>query len=225
MGLSSASPHPQMARATARYAWALIKNPTIAASEVLRWASEEAKILAGTSTVQAEPGDKRFADPAWQHPVWRRVAQHYLLARSTLVEPVGGLGLDAKSTARARFAVSRGRSFVDGGRHLLWDLRHNGGMPSQVDTRPFRVGETVALSPGAIVHRTPLFELIQYTPQTADVRVVPTVVVPPQINRYYFLDLAPGRSFVEHSVGSGIPTFMISWRNPDPCMRDLGLDA
>src|SRR5437763_545684 len=91
---------------------------------------------------------------------------------------------------------------------LALDLRHTGGMPSHVDTRPFRVGETVAVSRGAVIHRTPMFELIQYTPSTPMVRSLPTVVVPPQINRYYSLDLAPGRSFVEYAVSRGIQTFM-----------------
>jgi polyhydroxyalkanoate synthase len=97
-------------------------------------------------------------------------------------------------------------------------------MPSQVDTRPFKVGETIAVTKGAVVHRTPMFELIQYTPTTPRVRALPTVVVPPQINRYYFLDMAPGRSFVEHAVASGIQTFMISWRNPGPEQADWCLD-
>jgi len=67
-------------------------------------------------------------------------------------------------------------------------------MPSQVDTRPFHVGVNTAASPGAVVYRTPMFELIQYTPTTSEVHAIPTVLIPPQINRYYFLDLAPGGS-------------------------------
>ena len=88
-------------------------------------------------------------------------------------------------------------------------------MPSQVDTRPFRVGETMAVTQGAVVHRSD----VRADPVQADHgqdRQLPTVIIPPQINRYYFLDLAPGRSFVEYAVSRGIPTFMISWRNPGP---------
>jgi polyhydroxyalkanoate synthase len=181
--------------------------------------------------------------------VWRRVAQSYLATRDGVLGSVDQLGLDAKSAARARFALgqvveavaptnsllgnpaalkraraTRGRSLVDGGRHLLHDVVRNGGMPSQVDTRPFRVGETVAVTPGAVVHRTAMFELIQYRPTTPRVADRPTVVIPPQINRFYFLDMAPGRSFVEYAVGRGIQTFVISWRNPGPDERDWGLD-
>lgn len=239
----------QIARAAGRYGWALVKQPTVVAAEVLRWASEEARIVAGVSTVQPERGDKRFADPAWEHPVWSRISQHYLLARSTVLDPIDGLGLDPKSAARARFALgqvaealaptnflptnpvalktavhTRGRSLLAGGRQFVWALRHNRGMPAQVDTRPFRVGETVAVSRGAVVYRNALLELIQYEPTTESVHEIPTVVVPPQINRFYFLVLAPGRSFVEHAVSSGVQTFMISWRNPGPEQRDWGLD-
>ncbi|MFZ0718531.1 PHA/PHB synthase family protein, partial [Mycobacterium sp.] len=176
-------------------------------------------------------------------------AQSYVLSRSTALDSIAALGLDEKSAARAHFALSqiteaaaptnflagnpaalkratstKGRSLVDGGRHMLYDLRRNHGLPSQVDTRPFRIGDTVATSKGAVVYRTPMFELIQYTPGTPRVRELPTVIVPPQINRYYFLDIAPGRSFVEHAVSKGIQTFMISWRNPGPDQRDWGLD-
>ena len=90
--------------------------------------------------------------------------------------------------------------------------------------KPFRVGETIALTPGAVIHRTPMYELIQYAPSTATVRQRPTIVIPPQINRFYFLDLAPGRSFVEHAVSQGIQTFLIAWRNPGPDQRTWGID-
>jgi polyhydroxyalkanoate synthase len=239
----------QVVSASGRWAAALSRHPMIVAAESLTWASEEARVAAGISTVEPDAKDKRFADPAWQHPMWHRLAQSYLATRASLLSSVDELGLDAKSADRARFAISqlteasaptnallgnpaalkraastRGRSLVDGGRHFLNDLRHNGGMPSQVDTRPFRVGETVATTPGAAIHRTPVFELLQYKPTTVKTVTIPTVVVPPQINRFYFLDLAPGRSFVEYSVSRGIPTFMVSWRNPQPEQREWGID-
>ena len=177
------------------------------------------------------------------------MAQSYLATRASLLGSVDELGLDPRSADRARFALgqlteasaptnallgnpaalkravsTRGRSLVDGGRHMLHDAVHNGGMPSQVDTRPFRVGETVAVTEGAVIHRTPMLELLQYASSTPTVSSRPTVIIPPQINRFYFLDLAPGRSFIEYSVSRGIPTFAISWRNPGPEQRDWGLD-
>ncbi|MCW2621355.1 MAG: uncharacterized protein JWL64_957, partial [Frankiales bacterium] len=239
----------QTVMAGGRWAGALVRKPTVLVSEALRWGSEELKVVAGTSAVAPDPKDKRFADPAWDNPLWRRLAQSYLVSRDALLGSIDEVGLDPKSADRARFALSqlveagaptntllgnpaalkraartRGGSLVAGGRHALHDLRHNGGMPSQVDTRPFRVGETMALTPGAVIHRTPMYELIQYTPTTPMVRERPTVVIPPQVNRYYFLDIAPGRSFVEHAVSSGLQTFLISWRNPTPEQRSWGLD-
>ena len=82
----------------------------------------------------------------------------------------------------------------------------------------------MAITPGAVVHRSDMCELLQYTPSTPQVRARPTLVIPPQINKYYFLDLAPGRSFVEHAVANGLQAFMISWRNPGPEQRAWSLD-
>jgi len=116
-------------------------------------------------------------------------------------------------------------SLVDGTKHLIHDVRFNGGMPSQVDSRPYRVGETIAVSKGAVVHRTPMFELIQYQPTTPQVAVRPTVIIPPQINRFYFLDLSPGRSFIEYAVSRGISMFVDLVAESDTEHRDWGMDA
>ncbi len=239
-----------MAEAAARWASAAGRHPFVVMSEGLKWGSEEARVLAGMSDVKPDPKDKRFADPAWTRPLWRRVAQSYLVSGAALLASVDKLGLDDKSASRARFALSqvveasaptnalagnpaalrraaktRGRSLVAGARNFAKDVRQNGGMPSQVDSRPFRVGETVAATRGEVVYRSPMFELIQYEPTTPRVGVLPTLVIPPQINRYYFLDLAPKRSFVEYAVGRGIQMFLMSWRNPTPHERDWGLEA
>jgi polyhydroxyalkanoate synthase len=240
----------QVARALGRWAAALGRHPTVLAAEVLQWSSDELRVLAGASPLATDAKDRRFADPAWRSPVWRRVAQSYLATRAAVLRSVDELGLDPKSAERARFALtqlteamaptnslvgnpsamkrawqSRGRSLVAGGRHLAYDIRHNSGMPSQVDTRPFRVGETIGVSPGAVVHRSEVFELLQYEPTTPTVGTIPTLVIPPQINRFYFLDMSPGRSFVEYCVARGVPMFMMSWRNPAPEHRAWGLDT
>ena len=97
-------------------------------------------------------------------------------------------------------------------------------MPSMVDTRPFEVGGNLAVTPGQVVHRSDVFELIQYTPSTDEVHERPLVMIPPQINKYYITDLAPGRSLIEHAVAAGIPYFAVSWRNPTPAQRDWNLD-
>src|SRR6202034_565802 len=113
---------------------------------------------------------------------------------------------------------------VAGSRHLAHDVLRNGGLPSQVDTRPFVIGVTIGVTPGSVVYTTDQFELIQYGPVTRRVHERPVLVVPPQINRFYFLDLAPGRSFVEHAVARGLQVFMMSWRNPGPEHRQWSLD-
>jgi polyhydroxyalkanoate synthase subunit PhaC len=239
----------QVASAMLRWYFAYGRRPTLALSQALKWGAEEARIVAGVSSVRPSPKDARFADPAWQQAGWRRLAQSYVLTGQSLLDSIDELDLDKKSALRARFALglvidacaptnnlvgnpaalkkvvtTRGRSLYDGARHFLYDVRNNRGMPSQVDSRPYRVGETVAVTKGAVVHRTEMFELIRYAPTTPRVHSLPTVVIPPQVNRYYFLDLAPNRSFVEHAVSTGIQTFLISWRNPGPDQRDWSLD-
>ena len=206
-------------------------------------------VARGRDDLAPDPSDKRFVDPAWvSNPFYRRLLQAYLVQRDALFRLVDEVGLDPKSRERARLALSlvteaaaptntllgnpsalakawqtRGQSLVAGLRHLRHDLRHNGGMPSMVDTRPFKVGENLALTPGEVIHRGELFELIQYAPAGSRTFRRPLVVIPPQINKYYISDLAPGRSFVEHTVAAGIPYFAISWRNPTPAQRDWDL--
>jgi polyhydroxyalkanoate synthase len=208
-------------------------------------------VARGRNDVAPDPSDKRFVDPAWaNNPFYRRLLRAYLVERDALFRLVDDLELDAKSRERARLALSlvteaaaptntllgnpgalakawqtRGQSLVAGLRHFRHDLRHNGGMPSMVDTRPFKVGQNIAVTPGEVIHRSELFELIQYAPAGSRTFRRPLVVIPPQINKYYISDLAPGRSFVEHTVAAGIPYFAISWRNPTPAQRDWDLAA
>ena len=94
-----------------------------------------------------------------------------------------------------------------------------------VDRSAFEVGENIAVTPGAVVLRTPVFELLQYQPQTSKVREQPLLVVPPMINKYYVADLAPGRSMIEYAVEHGQQVFAISWRNPDERHADWSLDT
>src|SRR4029077_14920743 len=98
-------------------------------------------------------------------------------------------------------------------------------LPAMVDSSAFTVGESLAATPGAVVHRTEAFELIQYRPQTEQVRSVPLLIVPPLINKYYILDLAPGRSLIEYCVRQGQQVFAISWRNPDARHRGWNVDT
>src|SRR5262249_44361411 len=114
----------------------------------------------------------------------------------------------------------RGANLLAGLQNLVADMATNGWMPSQVDKRAFRVGGNLALSKGAVVLTTPVLELIQYAPTTERVHARPHLIVPPQINKFYFFDLAPGRSMVEHLTRSQFQVFAISWRNPTAAQRD-----
>jgi polyhydroxyalkanoate synthase len=239
-----------LSAALARWTRYLATDSPVAADHAFRLAGGLVRVAAG-STVEPKRNDRRFADAAFtSNPLYRRLLQAYLLWRDELLATVDDLSLDEKSADRARFALSLvtealaptnaffgnpgaikkafdtgGMSLVRGLRNMLGDVRHNGGMPSMVDRRPFKVGQTVATTPGAVVFRNDVLEVIQYLPSTTTIRQRPTLVVPPQINKFWVLDVAPGRSFVEHAVSKGIPLFMISWRNPGPEQRDWGLDT
>ena len=240
----------QIAAALGRVLQRAAVEPGVVVADLTDAAHQLIEVLVGRSDVAPAPTDRRFAHPAWSsNPVYRRLLQTYLVESRTLLGLVDHVELDRKSRERARFALSllteaaaptntllgnpqalstavatRGRSLVAGARHWMHDVRNNRGLPSTVDTRPFIIGENIAATPGAVVHRHELFELIQYAPSTATTHARPLVAIPPQINKYYVTDLAPGRSLVEHTVTAGIPYFAISWRNPTKDARDWGLD-
>ncbi len=241
----------QAAAATARLARTTARQPGALTVGAVDLVTEQLRIATGSSEVEPDPKDRRFAHEAWRkHPFYRRLGQSYLAWDRTVNQFLDDLQLDEKSRLRAEFLArlvgdaaaptnsllgnpaaleeagrTRGRSLVDGARHALHDLRENGGMPSMVDSRPFTPGETVAATPGKVVFANAVLELIQYQPTTKRVHERPLLIVPPQINKYYILDLAPGRSLIEHAVSSGHQVFTISWFNPGPEQRDWDLDT
>jgi polyhydroxyalkanoate synthase len=194
--------------------------------------------------------DKRFADPTWtENPAFFALRQGYLAASQLTQDLLAAGAADAVDDAKARLATgflldalaptnflftnpaalkrvleTGGASLARGTRNFVSDLLSNGGRPRQVDTRPFRVGENLAATPGKIVFKNDLMELIQYAPQTEQVRAVPVLASPPWINKYYVMDLAPGRSFLEWAVQHERTVFAISYRNPDPSMSGVTLD-
>ena len=115
-----------------------------------------------------------------------------------------------------------GASTLQGLRHILDDWAQNGGLPAQVDKRPFRVGDNLGATDGAVMFRNDQAELIQYTPRTGQVLSRPLLIVPPQINKFYLFDLAPGRSLIEYLLANGIQVFVVSWRNPTAEQSRLG---
>lgn len=241
----------QVAAALGRFLQRVAVEPGVATAKTLEAAADMVRVVIGRTDVELPARDKRFADPAWrENPLYRRLLQAYLVQTKAIMDTLDEVELDDKSRERARFALTllteaiaptntllgnptalaravetRGSSLVTGMRHAMYDLRHNGGMPSTVDTRPFTVGGNIAVSPGKVVHRSEVFELIHYEPTTARVRTRPLVAIPPQINKYYISDLAPGKSIVENTVAAGIQYFAVSWRNPTPAQRDWSLDT
>lgn len=118
-----------------------------------------------------------------------------------------------------------GANLVAGARRFARDMSKAPRLPASVDTSKFGLGENLALSPGSVVLRTEVFELIHYAPSTDTVRELPLLFVPPTINRFYVLDIAPGRSVVEHLVAAGQQVFLISWCNPGSEQAHFDLDT
>lgn len=196
------------------------------------------------------PGDKRFADPEWaQNPILASVVEDYRARTDAAMQLVDSARLPEATRRKAKFAMqlmcdafspsnipwlnpgvvkeateTQGQSLVRGMQNFLDDVTNNGGYPRQVDRSGFELGRNLAATPGRVVMRNELIELIAYEPQTAQVHSIPMLCSPPWINKYYIMDLAPGRSFVEWAVKHGHQTFMISYRNPDEAMSHLTMD-
>ncbi len=229
----------------------ILKQPEVLGGQLTKMAIEFAKVAAGVSEAVPEESDKRFADPAWSdNPLYRRVMQAYLVWRSTMQAMVSeDTNGDWKEAEQRRFAIrlvtealaptnllignpaalkrafeTGGASLVRGLRNFIDDLWNNNGMPQTVDKRPFTVGRNLGITPGAVVFRSEMIELLQYTPTTRQVYERPLLLVPPQINKFYIMDLAPKRSLTEYAVARGVRFFTVSWRNPKPEHRNWGLD-
>lgn len=200
------------------------------------------------------PEDRRFSNPLWRtHPYFNYVKQQYQLSAAAIARAAGEIeGLDPEDRKRvgyfsrqivdmfspsnflgtnpealARAVETDGQSLVDGLENLVRDVEANDGqlLISLADKDAFRVGENLATTPGKVVHRARLFELIQYAPVTAEVNARPLVIFPPWINKFYILDLTPANSMIRWLVEAGHTVFVVSWANPGPEMRDVGMDA
>ncbi|MFZ3202657.1 MAG: alpha/beta fold hydrolase [Pseudomonas sp.] len=206
-------------------------------------------IAIGDCAVAPHPKDKRFADPAWQDNAFlRALMQSYLAGDKALGAFIEAANLGPLDKGRARFIASLlvdalapsnllltnpaalrklvdtgGMNLIRGARQFSSDLLHNRGMPSQVDSTPFKLGENIATAEGEVVLRNEMFELLQFAPTTANVHARPLVMSPPQINKYYAIDLAPDKSLIKWMQDSGVQLFVISWRNPTKEHRDWGL--
>ncbi len=197
--------------------------------------------------VAAEAGDRRFTDAAFDdNPYFFLLTQGHLLAQRCVLELLTAAELSSEQDRKARFAAkflldalaptntllgnpnalrtafdTGGKSLVRGLANLVDDIRHNGGWPRQVDSSAFEVGVNMAATDGKVVYRSDLIEVLQFTPQTDEVHEIPLLFCPPWINKYYIMDLAPGKSLIEWALRHGHACFAISYRNPDASMREV----
>ena len=223
-----------------RMAAKLAGKPVTVTRRAAGLATELARIGVGSSEVAPNPKDKRYADPLWtSNPLLRRLVQAHIATGGAATELVEDAGLDWADHERVQFAVgnlidalapsnsllnpvawraaidTRGASVVRGARRLINDMSSAPRVPTMVEPDAFTVGEDMACTPGAVVLRTPVFELIQYLPSTSTVREIPLLLVPPWVNKYYLFDLQKKSSFIKWAVDQGFTLFVISWVNPD----------
>jgi polyhydroxyalkanoate synthase len=227
-----------------------LRHPVHSARHALALGGQLGRVLLGETLHTPNPRDNRFADPTWKlNPFYRRSLQAYLSWQKQVKSWIDESDMSADDRARANFVFallndavapsntllnplaikelfnSGGSSVVRGLSHLIDDLMHNNGLPSQVNKHAFEIGKTVATTPGSVVFRNEMLELIQYKPMSEKQYAKPLLIVPPQINKYYIFDLSPGNSFVQYALKNGLQVFVISWRNPDVRHREWGLSS
>ncbi|HWQ88315.1 PHA/PHB synthase family protein, partial [Brevundimonas sp.] len=217
------------------------------------WRTMGDRAMGQETTPVAAParGDRRFSDPAWsEEPVYDWLKQAYLLAARQLQEFVAAAPVDEDTRAQVDFASrqmmnalaptnfaqtnpqvarrmveSGGLSLMIGVSNLLEDIGKGQGLVSRRAPNDFELGVNIAATPGAVVFKNDLMELIQYAPTTQQVYRRPLLFVPPLVNKYYLFDLTPKASYLKWLVDQGHTVFVISWANPDERHADNGLDA
>jgi polyhydroxyalkanoate synthase len=229
---------------------AAVKQPVKAARHLGAYARQLGKAALGRSNVELDPKDKRFADPAWQgSALYKRLLQAHATTGAELGRYIDSTSLNQRDKARAHLVASifvdtiapsntllnptalkraidtGGASLLKGAKNLVHDLRHNHGLPASVDKSQFEIGRNLCLSPGNVVFRNEVLELIQYKPSVDKVYSRPLVICPPQVNKFYCLDLSPEKSLIRFAAGQGLQLFAISWFNPTKAQRDWSLST
>ena len=207
---------------------------------------------AGATPAEESPErarDKRFKAKQWHDdPLFAFIRQSYFLVADHMLKGVDALdGVEPKQKEQLRFATrglidamsptnfpatnpvvvekiieTRGENLLKGVQNMLADMAK--GQMTQSDTSAFELGRNVATTPGKVVKRTPLYELIQYSPTTETVGAIPLLIFPPWINRFYILDLTPEKSFIRWAVEQGLTVFVVSWKSADASMKDVTWD-
>ncbi|MGH9009509.1 MAG: PHA/PHB synthase family protein [Acidimicrobiia bacterium] len=232
-----------------KLAAALARQPRNVVRHAASLAADLGRVALGVSETTPVRGDRRFHDPAWKNWVFRRVLQSYLTLAAKSRELVDEAGLDWANDQRLRILVENiidalaptnfpltnpvvlkttidkgGTNFVSGARAALRDAASPLRLPASVDKTGFVVGETVANSPGAVVRRDPMFEVLQYEPRAPEVYQTPVLLVPPMISKYYVVDLSPNNSMVRYLGERGLQCFAMSWRNVSKAQAHWSLE-
>lgn len=226
-------------------------NPVNFGQHFLNYGKDMVDVVRGTSEYAPHAKDRRFQDKAWAvNPLYRRGMQSWMAMKENLNNWLGEADIDEMDRARAHFildvvadtlaptntlignpaAMKRlyetgGSSVIQGLKNAYDDMVNGIGIPSQVDSRPFKVGENLATTPGDVVFRNDVLEVIQYTPTTEQVHAIPLILIPPQINKFYASDLTPDKSLFRFLLANGIQLFAISWRNPGVEQAHWGLET
>jgi polyhydroxyalkanoate synthase subunit PhaC len=240
-----------LAKSLTQFYTTAFSQPGKAFAESFAAGQEMLKSLGGKSEIAPPPGDKRFKDPVWTtNPGYKLLMDSYLAWSGGMTKWVDSLDVPPRDKLRAKLVSGLvtdalaptnalltnptamkatldqgGKNLVEGFQHFMKDMTQNNGLPSMVDKSKFAVGKNLGLSPGKVVYSEDHMELIQYAAQTAEVYATPIFIVPPQINKFYVWDLAPGRSIVEYLVAQGHQVFIVSWRNPTVKQSDWDFES
>src|SRR6476659_8869091 len=228
---------------------ALVQRPGPALTPVIDLVRQLVPIVLGSDGLRTSR-DRRFADPAWHtNPLLRRIAHGYLAFCQAVEHIVADAEVDWRTKERVKLLADNllaaaaptnnpvlqplswkraidtgGQSWLRGLQQLAIDMGAPPRLPATVDTTAFSIGENIAATPGKVVWRSELFELIQYAPTAETVDEIPVLFVASPVNKYYLLDLTPDRSVIAAELASGRQVFVISWVNPDQRHKEAGLD-
>jgi polyhydroxyalkanoate synthase len=240
----------ELLRSAAYVTGQAVSNPRIVGGHFLGFLKEASQIAVGNSDLKPDSKDRRFTDVTWStNPLYRRLLQFWLATKAGITECLDDIEMDEMECTRAlllcdividslsptnmlignpavlkRLLETGGASLLRGLGNAYGDFIAGKKLPSQVDSRNFEVGTNLAYSDGAVVFRNDFMEVIQYAPLTEKVHEIPLLIIPPQINKFYVLDLTAEKSMTRYLINQGFRVFCISWFNPGPAQENWGME-